>query len=63
MTTVKKHGGSREGSGRKPATRKKTAIFIYVYEDQVEAVGGKEAAKVIGEQAVTRKAKNSLKKS
>lgn len=63
MVAIKKHGGKRNGSGRKPAERKKTSIFIYVYEDIVEAVGGKEAVKVFAEQVVTKKGKNILEKS
>jgi len=52
---IKKHGGFRANSGRKEAARKKKAVFIYVYEDEVAAVGGQVAAKAIGEQAVARK--------
>lgn len=61
MATQKKHGGKRNGAGRKPADRKKTSVFAYVYEDEIAAVGGREQAKTIAEQAIQRKAKIILK--
>lgn len=60
---TKKHGGLRANSGRKPAKRKKESIFVYVYEDEVSAVGGKDVAKAIAEVAIARKAKNILNNS
>lgn len=57
MERKKGRGGARPGSGRKPAEVKKMAVFAYVSETAVEAVGGKEAAKDIAEQAIIRRAK------
>lgn len=58
---VVKHGGKRNGSGRKPHTDKKEALFIYVPGSVLAFFGGKENAKKYAEQALQRKAKNSLK--
>lgn len=61
MKTEKKHGGPRPGAGRRPVKDKKTSVFAYVLASEVEAVGGKDAAKALAEQAISRKAKNILK--
>jgi hypothetical protein len=50
-------GGKRPNSGRKPVKEKKTAVFAYVLPSDVQTVGGKESAKSIAEQAITRAAK------
>lgn len=57
MSNVKKWGGPRNGSGRKPSQVKKVSLFIYPLASEIEALGGKEAAKVFAEQAIARKAK------
>lgn len=52
----KNHGGKRNGAGRKPSARKKTALFLYIYDDTLTFLG-KDIAKEIGENAIYRKAK------
>lgn len=52
----KTHGGKRNGAGRKPSARKKTALFLYIYDDVLESLG-RDQAKAIGENAIYRKAK------
>lgn len=56
-------GGSRPNAGRKKVADKKVSVFAYVPESQVEALGGKEAAKEIAEAAISRAAKRKIKTS
>lgn len=42
---TKKHGGKRNGSGRKPVTDKKQAVFIYVKTSVIKRHKTKEALK------------------
>lgn len=37
---VKKHGGKRQGSGRKPVADKKQAVFLYIQKSVIEKNGG-----------------------
>ena len=45
--SVKKRGGARKGAGRKPAApgQTKKPIFLYVFQSDIEKMGGEEALK------------------
>jgi hypothetical protein len=47
-----KHGGKRNGAGRKPAEDPKIAINIYPLTSQVKKIGGKDKVKAIAIKAV-----------
>lgn len=42
---TKKHGGKRNGSGRKPVVDKKQAVFVYIRKSVIKSNGGKKAVK------------------
>jgi len=48
----KQHGGKRKGAGRPRITDKVKPVDIYLRQSTIKAVGGKAAARQIGEQAV-----------
>lgn len=51
-------GGARKGAGAPTKEDKKVSIgSVYVKESEVEAVGGKEQARVIAQKAIERKAR------
>lgn len=41
----KKRGGKREGAGRKPTFKKKVPVTIYIYEHDVELMGGVDSTR------------------
>lgn len=64
MSKTMTHGGKRNGAGRKSLNgKKKESVFMYIPGDEVAAVGGREIAKTIGEQAVSVAAQKKLKKT
>ena len=42
---VKKHGGPRPNSGRKPATDPKESVFIWIKRSVIKRHGGKDKLK------------------
>jgi len=60
MENKNTRGGARSNAGRKPAKNKKIPLFIYVPQDQVDALG-RDTIKVTAEKAIERKFRNSLK--
>jgi len=40
-------GGSRTGSGRKPASDPKIGLTIYIFQSEVDLLGGKEIARTL----------------
>lgn len=55
MAKKSTHGGKRKGAGRKPSGDPKIAVFMYLAESVINSVGGREAAKIIGEKAVLKR--------
>lgn len=66
LPEVKKgRGGARKGAGRKstlPEGEKKTALFIYPRNEEIEFLGGKDAVKAMCEAHVTKVYKARQKK-
>ena len=54
----KKHGGKRQGAGRKAVTDKKEPVFIYVKKSIIKKHGDVKAVKAFAEAALEENATN-----